>query len=107
MPVPESPTRTNAVDDPLICALFLGKRAWTPKTLPVRRWHAKQWQTETRIGSTAVTTVSCPQLHDAVRTVIAPPRVIVTPHVAAPPPAEPVGCSGGFCLCPGQSVPQT
>jgi hypothetical protein len=27
------------------------KRAWAPKTLPVRRWQARQWHTETRIGS--------------------------------------------------------
>jgi hypothetical protein len=26
-------------------------RAWVPNTLPVRCWHAKQWQMDTRTGS--------------------------------------------------------
>jgi hypothetical protein len=37
---------------------FLGKRACTPNTLPVRRWQARQWQTDTRIGSPSTVAVS-------------------------------------------------
>ena len=46
-----------------------------PKTLPVRRWHSRQWQMEIRTGSPAVASRSCPQLQDAWRVVMVPPDV--------------------------------
>lgn len=45
-----------------------GNHAWAPKTLPVLRWHARQWQAETRSGSADVIAESCPQEQEAVRT---------------------------------------
>ena len=47
-----------------------GKRAWTPKLLPVRRWQERQWQTEIRIGSPSQAAVSAPHEQDAIRRVI-------------------------------------
>ena len=54
----------------MITTFSRGKRAWAPKTLPVRRWQARQWQTEIRTGSPVVVRESWPQLHEAVRVVI-------------------------------------
>ena len=42
-------------------------RACAPKTLPVRRWQARQWQTETRTGSPVTSALSRPQLQEAIR----------------------------------------
>jgi hypothetical protein len=39
--------------------------------LPVRRWQARQWQTETRTGSPSTSARSWPQLHTASRVAIA------------------------------------
>lgn len=39
---PASPTRTNDLLVPSIVTELDGKRAWAPKTLPVRRWQARQ-----------------------------------------------------------------
>jgi hypothetical protein len=50
-----------------------GKRAWAPNTLPVRRWQARQWQTETRTGSAEVTAESWPHEQEAVRVGIVGP----------------------------------
>jgi hypothetical protein len=36
-------------------------------TLPVRRWHAKQWQTPTPKGSPRTSMLNWPQEHDARR----------------------------------------
>jgi hypothetical protein len=47
---------------------FTGKRAWAPKTLPVLRWQARQWQTEIRSGSAEVIADSWPQEQEAVCT---------------------------------------
>jgi hypothetical protein len=59
--------RTNCFDGPVTVTESAGKRAWAPKTLPVRRWQARQWQTETRTGSAVVTAESWPQEQEAVR----------------------------------------
>ena len=40
-----------------------GHLAWTENALPVRRWQARQWQTETRTGSPSTSARSWPQLH--------------------------------------------
>ena len=53
---------------PLIVTAARGNRACTPNALPVRRWHARQWQTEMRTGSPVVVTCSWPQLQHAERT---------------------------------------
>jgi hypothetical protein len=44
--------------------------AWLLKTLPVRRWHSRQWHIETRTGSPSHVMSNCPQLHAARRVVI-------------------------------------
>src|SRR5258708_39497800 len=41
--------------------------AWIPKALPVRRWQARQWHMEIRIGSPSAVRRSCPQLQAASR----------------------------------------
>src|SRR5665213_1187298 len=66
-PAPSSPTRTNCFDDPVMTTEVAWNRAWAPKTLPVRRWQARQWQTETRMGSVEVTAESWPHEQEAVR----------------------------------------
>ena len=43
-----------------------------PNALPVRRWHARQWQMETSKGSPCAVRRSCPQLQAASRVAIAP-----------------------------------
>src|SRR5438270_9420485 len=48
-----------------------GNRAWIPKALPVRRWQAKQWHMEIRIGSPSAVSRSCPQLQAASRVAMA------------------------------------
>jgi hypothetical protein len=58
----------NCFDAPLMVTEVAGNRAWAPKTLPVRRWHARQWQTDTRTGSAEVIAESWPQEQEAVRT---------------------------------------
>ena len=58
----------NRFEAPLMVTEFVGKRAWAPKTLPVLRWQARQWQTETRSGSAEAIADSWPQGQEAVRT---------------------------------------
>jgi len=58
----------NCFEAPLMVTEFAGNRAWAPKTLPVLRWQARQWQTETRSGSAEVIAESWPQEQEAVRT---------------------------------------
>ena len=67
---PESPARVNAVDAPWIVTRSAAQRACWPKGLPVRRWQAVQWQSETRIGSPSQVIASLPQLHSARRVVM-------------------------------------
>src|SRR5437867_3163679 len=52
---------------PSVVTCSASNRAWTPKTLPVLRWHARQWQIETRTGSPSTVSRSCSQLHAACR----------------------------------------
>jgi hypothetical protein len=52
---------------PSVVTCSASNRAWTPKTLPVRRWQARQWQIETRTGSPSTVSRSCSQLHAACR----------------------------------------
>jgi hypothetical protein len=49
------------------------KKAATPKGLPVRRWHSKQWQSETLMGSAVQLIWSWRQAQLATRFVIGPP----------------------------------
>lgn len=49
-----------------------GKPGLRAKTLPVRFWHARQWQTEIRTGSPRTWAVSFPQLQVAIRSGMAP-----------------------------------
>jgi hypothetical protein len=58
----------NCFEAPLMVIAFEGNRACTPKTLPVLRWQARQWQTETRSGSAEVVAESRPQQQEAVCT---------------------------------------
>jgi hypothetical protein len=69
---PLSPRRDHCVERPSIVTHSLGKRACEAKMLPVRFWHARQWQMEMRTGSPSQVRRSCPQLHDAVRPVMRP-----------------------------------
>jgi len=52
---------------PSVVTCSASNRAWTPKTLPVRRWQARRWQIETRTGSPSTVSRSCSQLHAACR----------------------------------------
>src|SRR5439155_16744724 len=52
---------------PSVVTCSASNRAWTPKTLPVRRCQARQWQIETRTGSPSTVSRSCSQLHSACR----------------------------------------
>ena len=45
-------------------------RAWAPNTLPVLRWHARQWQIDTWAGSPDTFAVSCPHEQEATRVVV-------------------------------------
>lgn len=69
--LPLSAEREYWVDRPWISVTWArSKRACAPKTLPVRRWQALQWQIEMRTGSPAHVSRSCPQLQDACRFLI-------------------------------------
>jgi hypothetical protein len=46
------------------------KLASAAKTLPVRRWHARQWHTPTPRGSPSTSMRSWPQEHEALLEVI-------------------------------------
>jgi hypothetical protein len=56
---------------------LLENRAWAAKTLPLRRWQARQWQIETRTGSPLTLAVIWPQLQEAERVIISPPEAHV------------------------------
>ena len=47
--------RTQFAVSPSMVTASRGYRAWAPKALPVRRWQARQWQTEIRTGSPRAT----------------------------------------------------
>jgi hypothetical protein len=64
---PSSETRMYCREAPSIVTWSASNRAWTPKTLPVRRWQARQWQIETRTGSPSTGSGSCSQLHAGCR----------------------------------------
>src|SRR3954468_11875643 len=57
---PESPVRTQVDTCPANVTFSAGKRACTPKALPVRFWHALQWHMDTRTGSPSQVAVSPP-----------------------------------------------
>ena len=64
--------RVNAVARPSIWVTWAReKRAWVPKTLPVRRWQSRQWQIEIRTGSPSQARRSWPQLQCASRVTMA------------------------------------
>jgi hypothetical protein len=58
--------RTNSVLVPLTDTASFADRACAPNTLPVRRWQARHWQTDTRNGSAVTRAGSRPQLQEAV-----------------------------------------
>src|SRR5436305_6489639 len=64
---PPSEIRTKSLERPAICTWFAGNRASIPKALRLRRWQAKQWHMEIRIGSPSAVSRSCPQLQAASR----------------------------------------
>src|SRR5690606_39025792 len=69
--VPLSPVRANCVLRPSMAVIWSRpNRACAPKTLPVRRWQARQWHTETRIGSPSHERRNRPQLQLAWRVVM-------------------------------------
>jgi hypothetical protein len=43
--------RTQLLERPSISTHWAGQRACAEKALPVRFWHARQWQTDMRTGS--------------------------------------------------------
>src|SRR5919198_102574 len=67
---PSSDVRTYSVERPATPPRWPGNRAWFPNALPVRRWQARQWHMEIRIGSPSAVRVSCPQLQEASRTLV-------------------------------------
>src|SRR5919197_64707 len=67
---PSSEIRTYSVERPATRTRSAGNRAWIPNALPVRRWQARQWHMEIRIGSPSAVSVSCPQLQEASRTLV-------------------------------------
>src|SRR5919198_4058631 len=71
---PSSDVRTYSVERPATRTRSAGNRAWIPNALPVRRWHARQWHMEIRIGSPSAVRVSCPQLQEASRRLLVPRR---------------------------------
>src|SRR5690606_19684725 len=56
-------------------------RACTANALPLRRWQARPWQTDTRTGSARTVAVSWPQARDAWRMVMASTRRRSTGYV--------------------------
>src|SRR5919204_1472941 len=68
---PSSEMRTYSAYRPATRTRSAGNRAWIPNALPVRRWQARQWHMEIRIGSPSAVRVSCPQLQEASRTLVA------------------------------------
>jgi hypothetical protein len=64
---PSSETRMYCRETPSVVTCSASNLAWAPKTLPVRRWQARQWQIETRTGSPSTLSRSCAQLHAACR----------------------------------------
>src|SRR3954453_1720862 len=54
--------RTYSFDRPSTRTLPASNRALSENALPVRCWHARQWQMVTRIGSAFAVSRSCPQL---------------------------------------------
>jgi hypothetical protein len=71
--LPLSPVRDQCEARPSTVTCSPAKRACTAKTLPVRFWHSRQWQIETRTGSPSQVRCSWPQLQDAMRVVMACP----------------------------------
>src|SRR5437868_10722608 len=68
-----------------------GNRAWIPNALPVRRWQARQWHMEIRIGSPSAVRVSCPQLQEASRTLVARRRrLLLGPTLGQRRPLHPL-----------------
>src|SRR5438046_1009692 len=63
---PLSPVRRKIDDEPETVTAARGKRALALNTLPVRFWHARQWQIETRTGSPSHATESWRQAQVAV-----------------------------------------
>src|SRR6185295_14709147 len=62
----------HAVALPSIVTCSRGNRACIPNALPVCFWHSLQWHMDLRSGSgPLVVTRSCPQLHEAVRVLMA------------------------------------
>src|SRR5689334_3050156 len=67
---PRSVRRANSLDLPSIATIDLRlKYALSLKTLPVRRWHCRQWQVETRDGSPLTLIRNWPQQQSAVRSI--------------------------------------
>src|SRR5471032_1039478 len=66
--VPLSACRRKLRCSPWVETIWLRlKKAVDPKTAPVRRWQARQWQDDTRSGSPASRSRNCPQEHAASR----------------------------------------
>src|SRR5437764_15254947 len=98
-------------DAPSIVTCSASNRAWTPKTLPVRRWQARQWQIETRTGSPSTVSRSCSQLHAACRALTSGIVDRVDPFEAGGvdngppglPPHYPSGYYAAFVLDPDEN----
>jgi hypothetical protein len=59
------------LDDPEISVEAALKKAAIPKALPVRRWHSRQWQSETFVGSPLQRIRSWPQEQLAILVIVA------------------------------------
>lgn len=70
---PLSEARCHSVDWPDTATAWIGKNAAMPNGPPVRRWHSRQWHSETETGSPAHMTRRSPQEQVAVRVNAIPP----------------------------------
>src|SRR6476619_4786343 len=70
--LPLAPVTVQCFVSPSIVTFWTGQRAWTVKALPDRFLQLRQWQTDTRNGSAAIVSLTCPQRHEAVRMVTSP-----------------------------------
>jgi hypothetical protein len=68
---PLSDWRSNTLEEPSTVVAAVLKNAAIPKALPVRRWHSRQWQSETFAGSPSQRIRNCPQEQLAVLVIMA------------------------------------
>jgi hypothetical protein len=61
------------LDIPAISVEAMSKKAAMPNVLPVRRWHSRQWQSDTFFGSPSQRICNWPQEQLAILVIVASP----------------------------------